>query len=518
VLHRVGDGHAWYLSNAGSDLNDGRSPSHAWKTITRLNASSFRPGDTILFQGGQQFTGTWEFRSGSGAEAGHPIVIGTFGKGRATIDGGEGDGIYIRNVSGLEIRDLICKGSGILTNHGSGLDFFSDDTLHALTGFSVIDCEASGFRNYGFIFWSASGSTVKGFQKVRLINCKAHGNGEAGIASFAGYQGRFVHRDFYLSGCKAYDNPGILGQTNGHSGNGIVMGSVEGLLIRHCEAFGNGRDNSCNAGGPVGIWVWLCHRAIIEHCVSHDNHTGSLKDGGGFDIDGGSSDCVIQYNYSYHNDGAGYLLAEYGAGLPFRENLIRFNISLEDGRKNGYGAITVWGAGSSFQVTGSGICHNLVMVANNDRSRDPSSAVRLMGDHFSKVICSQNMFLTGGAAILIHQDSALDPDRIHFICNGYYSNGDSASIRQDTGSFLIGRQPPEFAEGFERTDPGIRWPQDHFRNFPWQGLIASLHHPFHRLACTSVTGDIITRVPRAAIDFYGHRISAGDHFTGITIR
>jgi hypothetical protein len=158
------------------------------------------------------------------------------------------------------------------------------------------------------------------------------GNGQAGIASYGSYKG-FQHKDFYIAYCRAFDNRGILTKTESHSGNGIVMSMIDSLIIEHCEAYENGADNRCNAGGPVGIWVWMCKHATIQYCISHDNHTGTTKDGGGFDIDGGASNCILQYNYSYNNEGAGYLLAEYGALFPFTNNIIRFNISVNDGRK-----------------------------------------------------------------------------------------------------------------------------------------------------------------------------------------
>ncbi len=96
------------------------------------------------------------------------------------------------------------------------------------------------------------------------------------------------------------------------------------------------------SGGPVGIWAWTARRLVIQRCVSVRNRTGTLYDGGGFDLDGGVSESVLQYNYSAENDGAGYLVYEF-AGAPFRvaDNVVRFNVSENDGRKNGYAGIYV---------------------------------------------------------------------------------------------------------------------------------------------------------------------------------
>src|ERR1019366_140929 len=46
---------AFYVSNSGNDANSGGSPATPWRTIAKVNASTFLSGDSILFQDG----GTW---------------------------------------------------------------------------------------------------------------------------------------------------------------------------------------------------------------------------------------------------------------------------------------------------------------------------------------------------------------------------------------------------------------------------------------------------------------------------
>ena len=167
------------------------------------------------------------------------------------------------------------------------------------------------------------------------MHCNASENGEGGIASYGSHMG-FQHKDFYLAYCKAFRNRGNLSK-NTKPFRQWYCNSDGRWLIEYCEAYENGSNNRCTAGGPVGIWVWMCKNATIQYCSSHDNYAGLTKDGGGFDIDGGASNCILQYNYSYNNEGAGYLLAEFETWFPFTHNIIRFNISINDGRKNGYG-------------------------------------------------------------------------------------------------------------------------------------------------------------------------------------
>lgn len=515
----------YYLSAAGNDRADGQSREHAWKTISKLNSAAISPGDRILFQGGAVFPGTLILKPSIAGMAKDPLLISSYGKGRAVIDAGQGDGIYARNFSGLVIRNLVWRGSGIKNNTGSGIDCFSDDTVSEPNHIQIDHCEVFGFRNYGIVFWSAAGSSVKGFDEVHLTGCYAHDNGEAGIASYAGYQQRFVHRNFYLSGCRAYYNPGIAAQIGSHSGNGIVIGSVDTVWIDHCEAFDNGRDNTCNQGGPVGIWVWLCHDALIQYCRSYDNHTGSLKDGGGFDIDGGSSDCVIQYDYSRDNDGAGYLLAEYGARLPFRHNTIRFNISLDDGRKNGYGGITVWGADSNYRVKDSYVYHNTILTGDSSVLKDIPCAVRLMGNDFSGVFLMDNIFQVRGGALLIRSDAKTDTGEIHFQCNDYFSVDSPLRVFwAEEGSITYSRWVNLVTDGQAkgRTYPGIainpqiHWPRSNKERFPLNAFGSNMVSPLKHSGCIpNFPGNSGTK----NIDFFGIQFThINDDFIGISSR
>jgi hypothetical protein len=43
----------YYVSNAGgNDNSDGRSVNNPWKTVSKVNRTSFSPGDSILFNCG----------------------------------------------------------------------------------------------------------------------------------------------------------------------------------------------------------------------------------------------------------------------------------------------------------------------------------------------------------------------------------------------------------------------------------------------------------------------------------
>ena len=80
---------------------------------------------------------------------------------------------------------------------------------------------------------------------------------------------------------------------------GTVLFNVARATIEYCKAAENGWDMPRKGNGPVGIWC-ACNadRVVIQHCISHHNKSPGL-DGGGFDFDGGVTNSVMQYNYSY---------------------------------------------------------------------------------------------------------------------------------------------------------------------------------------------------------------------------
>ena len=76
-------GTTYYVSSTGNDTNSGLTTSLPWKTIAKVNASSFSAGDQILFKCGDTWTDELIFPS-SGS-SGNPIVISSYDTGNKQI-------------------------------------------------------------------------------------------------------------------------------------------------------------------------------------------------------------------------------------------------------------------------------------------------------------------------------------------------------------------------------------------------------------------------------------------------
>ena len=126
----------------GNDLNMGsrRAP---WKTLTKVNQmiGSLRPGDAVLFQRGDSWSGGLEIKGLDGT-AGKEILFGAYGPEADTKPSIQGN-VRIENANHIILRDLEVHGSsggpGISAGFSSHLQLINND---------VHDCKSNGIR-YG---------------------------------------------------------------------------------------------------------------------------------------------------------------------------------------------------------------------------------------------------------------------------------------------------------------------------------------------------------------------------------
>lgn len=370
----------YYISPHGDDNQSGKSKSKAWKSIQKVNETDFEPGSSILFEGGKEFNGTVQLSEADAGSADMKITVGSFGEGKALINGGDKEGINAVNCDHLVVKDLIIKGSGRKTgNTTDGVLIMDSDSI------MVENIEVSGFQK--------SGLHVRKSVNAHITYVYAHDNGFAGIhvtGETMNHHAKYDNSDLYIGYCVAENNPGDPTVLTNHSGNGILASSVEGGVIEYCEAFNNGWDMPWTGNGPVGIWIWDCTDFIIQYCIAHDNRTNPVAaDGGGFDFDGGVSNSIMQYNISYNNEGCGYGLYEFGAAKAWENNIIRYNISQDDGIING-GSVGIWKADNRGSMSNCEIYNNTFY---NSNSEGPSLWVY---DNYPGFVFRNNIFIYDG--------------------------------------------------------------------------------------------------------------------------
>lgn len=431
----LGDQRTYYVSAGGDDRSDGRSPARAWRTLDRASAQTVRPGDQILLAGGEHVTGQLRLDSGDAGDPTHPVIIGSYGPGRAVIDMADEPAVSVHNTSGVSIGDLVIVG-GPDSSPVDGITLYNDlPDRTRLAGVRIERVEVSGGKN-GIAIGAAPESS--GFEDVSVRESSLHDNTIAGLVTygpvFDAAAPVYAHRNITISDVSAYRNAGDPAAAV-NTGNGIVLGSVEAGRIERSTAYGNGT-LSAAAEGPVGIWAYDSTGIVIEGNLSYGNRTNGA-DGGGFGLDRNVSDSVLQYNLSYDNDGSGLLL--YGAAETrgHARNTVRFNISSNDSRRGDFhGGISVLGGltgpGRPGGIVGDQIYHNtVVMGAGADGALPP--AIRI-GDTLDEVTVRNNIFLSlGGGPLLLAADST--DDGATFEGNTYFGISEDSRIVWDGTEF-----------------------------------------------------------------------------------
>jgi hypothetical protein len=333
----------YYVSSSGSDTNTGMSTTSPWQTIAKVNASTFNPGDSILFQGGQTFTGA--IVSPSSGTPSNPITFGSYGGGQATISSGASAGFSSTNQAGIIVRDLTFIGNGS-TNSTNGISFLNNlsGNVH-LQNIQIINCAASFYGRDGILINGNNGTA--GYDDILIQGClltacsfktagSSLGTGGIIIASNAGYGGGFSgSASFYnvlISQCYSWNHAGVTDNT--WSGNGIVVADISNCLITGCVCWNNGASAyDTNGGGPYGIWCYDATGVIIENCYVYNQNSANGQDGGGYDLDGGTSTCIIRDCLSFSNLGPGYLLWCYNDGTVTESigNIVQNCVSDSDG-------------------------------------------------------------------------------------------------------------------------------------------------------------------------------------------
>ncbi|WP_234351753.1 right-handed parallel beta-helix repeat-containing protein [Streptomyces sp. NRRL S-4] len=422
-----GGPYVFYVSHDGDDENDGMSPEKPWRTLDHANGVRFQPGDRLRLKGGERFRGSVTLEKGEAGSSTEPVVIESYGTGRATIAPRGTSGITVHDTAGVEIRNVSLVGDRKALREGVGIAFRARlPGVRRLDHVRITNVEATGFQNG--ISVGAEKGAVDGYSDVRVTDVSVHHNLEAGLVFYGpGFEAErpaYAHTGLRIDRVKAYSNAGDPDSDTRNTGSGVVLGSVRDARVMRSVAHDNGSRSAADAEeGPEGIWVYDSTRVVLENNRSYRNRTGSRVDGGGFGLDNNVSRSVMQYNLAYGNDGPGFLVYSGKPTGAHKNNVVRFNMSWDDARKlPEYGGIVAYGA----RMRNLDIYHNTVVMRTEDLAsaeavgnRPP--ALRLQ-DGMRGVRVHNNIFATDGGPLVAAQ-SSYGPGTLRLQGNDYYSTG-----------------------------------------------------------------------------------------------
>lgn len=348
-------GTTYYVSATGNDANAGTSPTTAWRSLAKVNASTFGPGTSIALQGGQTFTGCLTFTPTNvpGSSATSPFTLTSYGTGQGTIksncSGTYSAAITADGVNGFTITNLSLLNGGstsagvLLQNNQSTTAPTRNLTIQGstITGFAQLDA-ASSFGGQISILGFTTNNTYGPLDDVKIRDNRLSGasktsNAGSGIAGWGGGQNItnvVVERNIVWN----------LGMRPKNDAAAITANGWDGAVIQHNRVHDIGA-NVTSCGGASGIMAYTSKNIAIRYNeVYAVEPVPSLAAGAcdfdGIDLDGGVQNSVVEYNYTHDNAGNGLLAyTSTAAGLKWGPNTFRYNISQNDDYLNAQGAL-----------------------------------------------------------------------------------------------------------------------------------------------------------------------------------
>lgn len=140
----------YYIGKAGNDDHDGLTLVESWATLVPANKKNLLPGDRILLEGGSTFVGPLLFDLEDHGTNESPILVTSYGEGRATINAGVGAGIVAKNTASIIISTVNIFGRGQDENRSDGINFYNNLPVAAkLERIEIDEVEVSGFGRNG---------------------------------------------------------------------------------------------------------------------------------------------------------------------------------------------------------------------------------------------------------------------------------------------------------------------------------------------------------------------------------
>jgi hypothetical protein len=271
----------YYIDAVGGiDANTGNSSTLAWKSLTKVNATTFAAGDSILFKSGCTWTGQL-YPKGSGTAL-KPIVINKYGVGNLPYFDGAGmtgTGVfYLYNQQYWEINNLEIVNNSTAAGDRRG-----------------VRIEISNFGTANHIYLKGLNvHNIKGSVGQARSDKRTGGIG-FGIVSVSSTASHF--NDILVDGCtiQSCENEGLIFECV--SGDGFQPGSAEWATMKITNAAV--RNNTIYNISKNAMVIRLFDGGVVEHNVCYNTANGMT---GNTIYSCSCLNTVFQYNEGYSNN------------------------------------------------------------------------------------------------------------------------------------------------------------------------------------------------------------------------
>ena len=331
----------------GSDANNGTTTATPWQTITKVNATTFKPGDSVLFNCGSVWSGVTLHPLGSGT-SGNPIVISKYGTGNLPLLKGNTPSVHLAYVVYLSSQQYITISNLEITNNYQesststaskrGVYVTAKDmgivhcvTLKDLVIHNVLGSYYSDVTTGG-IFCEITGTkTATWYDSLLIDHCHVYNVDRTGISNQSSWNGPRtinINSKWYPSTHLVVQNC----EVDSSGSNSIIIRAAKAPVIQYNKVFKSSIRYSGNS-----VFVFECDDALIQYNEGSFNvFNPGDADASAFDGDYHCHRTVIQYNYSHDNDGGAWVIvSDPSTSGTFDDScIIRYNISQNDCHSN----------------------------------------------------------------------------------------------------------------------------------------------------------------------------------------
>ena len=356
----------------GSDLNDGKSDSQPWKSISQVNQMVFQQGDQLLFKAGCEWSETL-MPKGPGTVT-QPIIVGKYGEGSAPILNGQAAfnctpdaedehfcTIYLYNQENWVIRDLELtnydqqeEGISLAKWEQQNIDSFANyyhpqqykeprkrksailvqarnyGAIHNLTFNNLIIHGVNGdirTKHNGGIFLEILGSASEQptyFEGLLIDSCYIHDVDRTGISNVSYYDRRTLDSNENWTPSTNYIVRNTTFERTG--ANALIVRVADKPIIEH-----NLFDHCAIKESGNAFFNFNTDSALMQYNEGrYTKYNVGDHDAGGIDSDFRTKWTILQYNYIHHND-FGPLVTGGPKGGFNDGTIVRFNIFENDG-------------------------------------------------------------------------------------------------------------------------------------------------------------------------------------------
>ena len=329
----------YYIDPAGNDSNNGTSQVTPWQSLSKVNATTFAPGDRIFLKRG----GTWygSLKPQGSGDASDQITLGAYGTGAKPLIDAQGAGdaaIRLTNqeywtIDGLEATNW-AGGNGV--RWGIRVEAWDGQVKHRIRILNNTVRDVRGVMGMpesdGTTGYWTGGIYMVINEPGRADEVLIDGNDVRNIIGEAiSFWGEGENGGMNYANC----SPNVVVRDNRvlhTSGDGILIYGTDNELVEFNEV-GYVSSLRTTAANTAAAWPTRHINGVWQHNeVHHTSRWGN--DGTAFDNDGYvSGTTIFQYNHSHDNEG-GFIM-EYKwdwSAADTGNTTVRYNISVNDSR------------------------------------------------------------------------------------------------------------------------------------------------------------------------------------------